>query len=121
INYRIWDLSGKKKFEKIRKSYYKGARGSILFFDLTQKETLDNIPNWYNETIFEEPDQFTVLVGTKKDLSTRRQVTKEEAETLSKQLNCKFYTEVSALTGEGVNELFMKISKLLQAVFDDSK
>lgn len=64
----IVDIHGQKTFSKLHASNYHGSKGALLVFDMTRKETLENIPEWINglyDTVGEIP---TVMLGNKYDL-----------------------------------------------------
>jgi small GTP-binding protein len=110
VKLKIWDTAGEERFRNITNQYYKGADGIILVFDLTNFETMNKIRDWYNQIKYNTSsnDIGLVLVANKSDL--KREVSNEECLNLSKELNIKLY-ETSALTGEGVNEIFEYITQ----------
>ena len=110
VKLKIWDTAGEERFRNITNQYYKGADGIILVFDLTNFDTMNKIRDWYNQikNNTSSNDIGLVLVANKSDL--KREVSNEECLNLSKELNIKLY-ETSALTGEGVNEIFEYITQ----------
>ena len=110
VKLKIWDTAGEERFRNITNQYYKGADGIILVFDLTNFDTMNKIRDWYNQikNNTSSNDIGLVLVANKSDL--KREVSNEECLNLSKELNIQFY-ETSALTGEGVNEIFEYITQ----------
>ena len=46
---QIWDTAGQERYRTITKAYYKGADGILVVFDLTDRESFNNIDNWLNE------------------------------------------------------------------------
>jgi small GTP-binding protein len=105
VRFVIWDLAGQSQFKRVRQTYVANAEAGILVFDVTRRDTYDNIKLWYEETIKEAPDITMVLVGNKIDLIDARQVTKEEGEALGKELGLT-YMETSAKTGENIEDAF---------------
>ena len=94
---QVWDTSGNDTFRSVYTSYYRGCVGVFLVFDITNKDTLENINIWAKE--FEEnncSEAVMILVGSKCDLKDDRKVSKEEAEELAKSLGCVEYIETSA-------------------------
>ena len=106
----MWDTAGQERFKSLIPSYLKNANCIILAFDLSNKATFTSLNQWYTDSK-EHSNENTLFVvcGNKKDLKTV--VTKKEIEEFSKEKNIEIFAEVSALTGEGVNELFNSIVK----------
>ncbi|MFX1539118.1 MAG: Rab family GTPase, partial [Promethearchaeota archaeon] len=51
ITFQIWDLSGQESFHSIRKQFYSRTNGAILIFDVSRRETYQNIPRWIDELL----------------------------------------------------------------------
>lgn len=115
IRLLVWDVAGQKSFQSVTPLYFKGADAAIIVFDVTNKETFENIENWLNRVFETEKDSVVVLCGNKIDMSYARIITPEEAKEKAKQLNLPVYIETSAKTGEGVQELFMRVVQLCLA------
>lgn len=105
VQFLIWDLAGQKFFHRTRKAYITGAKAAFLVFDLSNRESFDEIINWYNELGPDASRIPCILIGNKKDLADKRKVSEEEGRQLAKKLKC-LYLETSALTGENVREAF---------------
>jgi len=111
----LFDLGGLKSFVKVRKYYYRLAHAVLLLFDYAKPETFNDITKWIEETQHFVTDQTIpiILIGNKIDISTDRVDLKNQAQQLAEQYNFSFF-ETSALTGEGIDELFtFFISNLL--------
>ncbi|MBD3337603.1 MAG: GTP-binding protein [Candidatus Lokiarchaeota archaeon] len=134
----LWDIGAQEYFKRYRKTYYKGAQAAFIVFDLTNKQSFDNIHNWYNELMeFSENRELPiVLVGNKSDLEEQRVIASDEAKNAAQTLSdlTKFstssklssysdlsgvyeasdskisYIETSALTGENIEDAFKLIS-----------
>lgn len=117
VKLSIWDLAGQASFKFMRKNFYTGAKGALLVFDLTRKESFGEIGTWYDEMmqIIGKPIPF-ILIGNKLDLvkedESQRMVKQKEAESFSK-LNNGIYIETSAKTGEKVEETFLNLTKMI--------
>lgn len=106
IKIQIWDTAGQESFQAITRSYYKGAVGALVVYDITRKESFDHISNWLKEVKEHgSKDVVVILVGNKNDLEDKRAVTKEEGEELAKR-NGLMFLETSAKTNYNVSEVF---------------
>ena len=106
VRFIIWDLAGQAQFKRIRPSYLAESGAGILVFDVSNRESFENIKNWYNEiTKSAPPDIFLILAGNKTDLENTRVVSHTEGEALAKELGIS-YIETSAKNGENINEAF---------------
>lgn len=111
---QIWDTAGQEKFRTITSSYYRGAHGIIVVFDVTNKDSFMNVGNWMNEiTKYASDNVNKLLVGNKSDLTDRRAVTYDEAKELADSLGVD-YIETSAKTATGVEESFTKMTKSIK-------
>jgi small GTP-binding protein len=111
ITLQIWDLAGQEHFKWVRHEFYKGAKGIVYVFDLTNKKTFDNLTNWKNE-IEKAVERFSsVLVGNKLDLinSDDTVIEKEESDNLKQSLGACGYFETSAKLGTGIDDFFLKL------------
>ena len=123
IKMQIWDIAGQNLFEQKRPSFYKGAVGACLVYDITQPTSFENIPTWLEEIIAFHEVQFfpIVLLGNKIDLREKFNdtITRQQGEKLAKSLTNKYYAntwkipliETSAKTGDNVDLAFITIGK----------
>ncbi|XP_043823097.1 ras-related protein Rab-18 isoform X2 [Dromiciops gliroides] len=65
----IWDTAGQERFRTLTPSYYRGAQGVILVYDVTRRDTFVKLDNWLNEleTYCTRNDIVKMLVGNKID------------------------------------------------------
>ncbi|MFW9952299.1 MAG: GTP-binding protein [Candidatus Thorarchaeota archaeon] len=116
ISLWLWDIGAQKYFKRYRKVYYKGAQAAFIVFDLTNRQSYDNVISWYDElNEFKENDLSIVIVGNKSDLIEQRVIEFNEgnmlAEVLSESEKTKVsYIETSALNGENIREAFGIVS-----------
>lgn len=103
----LLDLSGLKSFVKIRRFYYKYSNAVLIIFDYTKITTFNKISDWIEESrnFIKNKSIPLILIGNKIDLVENREELKSKARQLAEQYNFPFF-ETSALTGEGIDELF---------------
>ncbi|MBN1216241.1 MAG: DUF4268 domain-containing protein [Candidatus Lokiarchaeota archaeon] len=110
VRFVIWDLAGQPQFKRIRPSYLAESGAGILVFDVSNRESFENIKNWYNEIKKSAPqDIFLIIVGNKIDLENERVVSHTEGEQLANELGIS-YIETSAKNGENINEAFKMLA-----------
>ncbi|XP_052181230.1 ras-related protein RABA6b-like [Diospyros lotus] len=109
IKAQIWDTAGQERFRAITSSYYRGALGALLVYDITRKGTFENLKKWLHELReFGSSGMVVVLVGNKSDLDHSREVGTEEGRTLAKLEGISFL-ETSALENLNVEEAFLQM------------
>ncbi|KAF9266527.1 ras-domain-containing protein [Marasmius fiardii PR-910] len=132
IKLQCWDTAGTESFRSITRSYYRGAAGCLLVYDVTSRKSFINARSWLADVReHADPHLTCILVGNKVDLcdsessSDRRQVPLEEAELFAKEEGLLF-VESSAKSGENVEKAFEDavrdiLSKIHRGVFDDDR
>ena len=111
IKLQIWDTAGQDKFRSVSKSYYRGAIGIIIVYDITSKESFLHIKSWINEVKLSAREEASfIIIGNKNDLKDQREVSYEEAKKFSDDNNFIFL-ETSSITGENISEVFLKLSE----------
>ncbi|KAK9013296.1 hypothetical protein V6N11_041310 [Hibiscus sabdariffa] len=118
IKLQIWDTAGQESFRSITRSYYRGAAGALLVYDITRRETFNHLAGWLEDARQHANANMTVmLIGNKCDLSHRRAVSSEEGEQFARE-NGLVFMEASAKTAQNVEEAFIstaaKIYKKIQ-------
>jgi Ras-related protein Rab-2A len=125
----LWDTAGQETYKSITRSYFRGASGALLVFDITRRSTFVSATNWLNDLrAIAEEGIVVVLVGNKSDLApastadgnateedfddgNRRQVTREEAEEWADANGVLQYVETSAKSGENVERAFLEVAE----------
>jgi len=97
----VWDTAGNEKFRSIVQAYFRGARGFLLIYDITNRESFENITKWFKEAEYENKEARKILIGNKSDLEDLRQVSYEEGRLLGEKLGMRFF-EISAKTAENI-------------------
>jgi Ras-related protein Rab-1A len=111
VKVQVWDTAGQERYRSITNAYYRGAEGILIVFDVTNKESFKNIENWIKEvTVFTGNDVVIVSLGNKSDL--KKSITKSDIDDFKKRTKLEIFN-VSAKTGEGVEDAFKHIIELL--------
>ncbi len=105
IKAQIWDTAGQERYKSITSSYYKGAKGAFIVFDLSRLETFISVDRWIGELKTNTDDIYLIVIGNKSDLEKDRKITREEAEQKCEHYNVA-YVETSALQGYNVEKAF---------------
>jgi small GTP-binding protein len=110
ITLSIWDIAGQDRFKFFRQSFYRGASGAMVVFDLTRYPTFNpNVVNWLKELWGFTGRLPVVLVGNKVDLADLRNVRKADVQAFADKIPCS-YIETSAKTGEQVDDSFRELA-----------
>ncbi|KAF4086205.1 hypothetical protein AMELA_G00103740 [Ameiurus melas] len=113
VKLQIWDTAGQERFRSVTRSYYRGAAGALLVYDITSRETYNALTNWLTDArTLASPNIVIILCGNKKDLDADREVTFLEASRFAQE-NELMFLETSALTGENVEEGFLKCARTI--------
>lgn len=120
----LWDTAGQETYKSITRSYFRGASGALLVFDITRRSTFEAVTPWLNDLRqIAEENIVVILVGNKSDLAcastvtddptseNKRQVTRQEAEDWCKQNKVMQYVETSAKNGENVERAFLEVAE----------
>ena len=76
---QVWDTAGQESFKSITRSYYRGSICALLCYDVTNRESFDNLIKWLEETKTYANDKITImLIGNKTDLAQKRVVSYDE-------------------------------------------
>ena len=112
LTLQIWDLAGQPRFKWVRYAFYKGASGIVYAFDLTRRNTLDNIITWKEEVEGKIGVVPNIFVGNKVDLinSENSFINKEEIYRFKEFLSASTYLETSAKLGTNVKDVFDELA-----------
>jgi len=107
IKLQIWDTAGQERFRTIASSYYRGAHGIIVVYDVTDMSTFDNIKSWlYEVEKYASPTVNKLLIGNKCDLKSKREVNPPTAIEFAEKFGLPFI-ETSAKHAINVEEAFL--------------
>lgn len=112
IKLTIWDTAGQERFRTLTSSYYRGAQGVVMVYDVTRRDSFENLEQWLKEVKLYSPNNgegvVKLLVGNKIDLKDNRKVSREEAEAWARSQGMLFL-EASAKTRTGIKQCFMEV------------
>lgn len=124
VKFQIWDLAGQQRFQAVRSVYYAGSLGALLVFDITRRDSFENIEMWLDE-IWKHNGKGhipVVILGNKYDLrdQTPGCVEEKEALDLAKNLSKKTkekgfevkFLNTSAKTGLNVADAFQTLGEV---------
>ena len=125
----LWDTAGQETYKSITRSYFRGASGALLVFDISRRSTFEHATSWLHDLRqIAEDGIVVVLVGNKSDLApsttvsrtseaqgldmeNKRAVTVQEAEEWCRVNSVLCYVETSAKSGEGVERAFLQVAE----------
>nr|XP_036215838.1 ras-related protein Rab-14 isoform X1 [Bactrocera oleae] len=111
IKLQIWDTAGQERFRAVTRSYYRGAAGALMVYDITRRSTYNHLSSWLTDTRnLTNPNTVIFLIGNKSDLESTREVTYEEAKEFADE-NGLMFLEASAMSGQNVEEAFLETAR----------
>ena len=110
MKFEIWDTAGQERYRSLAKVFYNNASACILVYDITNKDSFEDIRDyWIPELKNNAPKNIIlVLAGNKSDLYLNEQVNDEQGKTLAKKFNAIFL-RTSAKLNSSIDELFNSI------------
>ena len=111
VKLQIWDTAGQERFRTITSSYYRGAHGIIVVYDVTDQTSFNNVKQWLQEI-----DRYAcenvnkLLIGNKCDLTTKKVVNYNTAKEFADGIGIPFL-ETSAKSSTNVNDAFLTMSR----------
>jgi len=113
IKLQCWDTAGQDRFRSIIRSYYRGAAGALLVYDITRRDSFEHVSQWLQEARTNaDPELVITLVGNKCDKVQDRQVSYEEGHAFAHRYGL-YFLETSAVSGHMVDEAFTITAKLV--------
>ncbi|VDO99663.1 unnamed protein product [Soboliphyme baturini] len=112
IKLQIWDTAGQERFHTITTSYYRGAMGIMLVYDITNPRSFDNIAKWLRniDEVTCREDVEKMLLGNKCDMGDKRMVSKERGEQIAKE-HCIKFLETSAKANVNIDKAFYDLAE----------
>lgn len=116
IKLQIWDTAGQERFRTITSSYYRGANGIIIVYDVTDQESFSNVKTWLQEIDrYASTNVSRLLVGNKCDLTNKKVVDFTTAKEFADQLQMPFL-ETSAKNAKNVEQAFMTMAAEIKKI-----
>jgi small GTP-binding protein len=111
VKLQIWDTAGQERYRNLTTSYYRGALGALLVYDITERKTFTALERWLKEVKEgADPNAFILLAGNKTDLENLRAVRQKEAIAFAEKHSIGFI-ETSALENTNVEQAFKMVAK----------
>ena len=112
LKFEIWDTAGQERYRSLTKMFYKDANAAVLVFDITRKDSFEELQNYWAQQIKEcSPPQIILAVAANKsDLIGKEAVDEEQSRAFANELGA-IYVSTTATTVESINELFIEIAK----------
>lgn len=136
----LWDTAGQETYKSITRSYFRGASGALLVYDITRRSSFESATAWLHDLRqIAEEGIVVILVGNKRDLAAastvgdgkavdkglakenQRAVTVEEAEEWCRVNGVMRYVETSAKSGEGVESAFLDVAEKIYENIEKGK
>ena len=113
IKMQIWDTAGQERFRNVISSYFRGAHGILLIYDVTNRDSFKNLESWLIEIEKNASENvLKILIGNKNDLQDEKEITTEEGEAFAKRNGMQFI-ETSAKMNTNVTEAFEALGKIM--------
>ena len=107
---QIWDTAGQEKYQSLSSNYFKRSQGILIVFDITNKNSFNDVKNWVKMiTDVTNEKCILYLVGNKKDLEDKRQVSVEAAKKFSKENGITKYIETSIFDNDKLEFIYQVI------------
>ena len=122
VKLQIWDTAGQERFKNITASYYRGGNGVLVVYDITERESFDNLTSWLIEIEKNaNKNVYKLLIGNKCDLEDKRKVTYQEGKDFAESNGMKFI-ETSAKDNTKVQEAFeLLTSEIMKSAVNKDK
>ncbi|XP_063781058.1 ras-related protein Rab-10-like [Pseudophryne corroboree] len=115
LKLQIWDTAGQERFHTLSVSYFRGAQGFVLVYDITNPDSFENTSLWMKDITMKAGEEVeVVLLGNKCDMEDKREVSKERGEKLAWEYGIPFY-ETSAKENINIENAFYRLSEAIYA------
>ncbi|GIY65321.1 ras-related protein Rab-18 [Caerostris darwini] len=107
----LWDTVGNERFRTLTRNYFRNAHACLLVFSCDEPDTLTSLTQWVGDADNFAEKSLKILVGNKIDLKCS--TAQDKVNAFAHHHDCDIVFNVSAKTGEGINEVFETIAKKL--------
>ncbi|KAG6530461.1 ras-related protein Rab2BV-like [Zingiber officinale] len=109
VKAQIWDTAGQERYRAITSAYYRGAVGALLVYDITKKQTFDNVQRWLRELRDHADSNIVIMMaGNKSDLTHLRAVSENDGQEFAEKEGLSFL-ETSALESHNIEKAFQTV------------
>ena len=113
VKMQIWDTAGQERFRTVVSTYFRGAHGILLLYDVTNRDSFKNLESWLIEIEKNAKEKvLKILIGNKCDLTEDREISEEEGKAFALRNGMEFM-ETSAKMNTNVSEAFETLAKLM--------
>ena len=113
VKMQIWDTAGQERFRTVVSTYFRGAHGILLLYDVTNRDSFKNLESWLIEIEKNAKEKvLKILIGNKCDLTDDREITSDEGKAFALRNGMEFM-ETSAKMNTNVSEAFETLGKLM--------
>ena len=106
VQLQVWDTAGQERFRALTTSYYRGAHGVIVVYDVTEQASFDHLEQWMKDVdLYSGEEVVKLLIGNKDDMPEKKVVDPAVAREFAKDHNMLFM-EASAMRALNVNAAF---------------
>ncbi len=112
VKVQIWDTAGQERYQAVTAAYYRGSVGVFIVYDITSRESFDNVTMWYNKFMDRNPDHITtqfIIIGNKADKTNQREVMTYEGKELAESLEATFY-EITCKKPTQINDIMKNMA-----------
>jgi small GTP-binding protein len=114
IKLQVWDTCGQEAYQSLITNFYRNCSLAIMVYSINKRNTYENLDLWLKELKTESnPDAKIFLIGNKCDLEKEREVTFEEANAYSEDMEFSKFFEASAKEGINAKEIFIEGARIL--------
>ena len=113
VKMQIWDTAGQERFRTVVSTYFRGAHGILLLYDVTNRDYFKNLESWLIEIEKNAKEKvLKILIGNKCDLTDDREIQSDEGKAFALRNGMEFM-ETSAKMNTNVTEAFETLGKLM--------
>lgn len=118
IKLQLWDTVGNDRFRSLITSYFRGAQGVMLVYDVASERSFYSIRDWVRQLEqYATPEAVRMIIGNRCDQESRT-VSTENGQELADELGFRFF-EISPRTGKNVSLAFTTLTREIMGKMDD--